>query len=93
MSPQTIRKAKEDRLEVRIKRDDKRLLEVAAALQGQSVTSYLLTHGLVAARQDRAQALILEAPARDRLVALLEKPPKANPALRTALKRAEELRA
>jgi uncharacterized protein (DUF1778 family) len=82
-------KNKEARLELRLKPEDKSTLEHAAEMRGVSVSSYLLSHALIAARKelDEMATLVLSNADRDLILKLMAKPPKPNAALKRAIKR------
>ncbi len=84
----TLKRPREERVELRLNHEDKLTLEAAARHQGVTVSAYLLSHSLPAARQDAAQAILLENPARDLVLDLLEDPKPFNPALTRAIRQA-----
>jgi uncharacterized protein (DUF1778 family) len=88
MSDLALKDAKEGRLELRLRREDKKVLEAAASFEGVSIAAYLLAHSLPAARLQASQMIVLGNEARDRFIQLLEKPPAINAALKRAMKRA-----
>jgi uncharacterized protein (DUF1778 family) len=87
-------KNKDARIELRLKPQDKNILEQAAELIGVSLSSYLLAHALPAARRelDQVGPLILSNEDRDMFLKLIAKAPKANAALKKAIKRYKERR-
>ena len=82
-------KTKEERIELRVKPQDKRLLEKAAQSQGLSLSSYLVSRSLVAAQEDAAPYRTYSITGTDckRFLETLENPPKPNPKLKAAMKR------
>ena len=72
-----------DRLEVRLSKDKKALIEQAAAASGQSLTDF--TVGTLCRRARKVlreeQVLVLSDRDRDAFLAALESPPKPNEAL------------
>jgi hypothetical protein len=64
---------REERLELRMSREEKLALEVAARHQGVSITDYLLAHSLPPARQEAYRGALAGKPTRDFLVQMLEK--------------------
>lgn len=80
---------KTTRIEIRVDQAAKRLLERAAALQGQSVSSFVLTHALPEARviveeQERTHLSPNDWEAFDRLLA---NPPRPNRKLLKAVRK------
>jgi uncharacterized protein (DUF1778 family) len=86
--PRTL-KHKEERIELRIKQEDKRLLQKAADAQGLSVSSYVVFRSLSAAREDAAPYRTYTVAQRDSetFARLLENPPPPNEKLKTAVQR------
>jgi uncharacterized protein (DUF1778 family) len=84
----TLKRPREERVELRLNHEDKLTLEAAARHQGVTVSAYLLSHSLPAARQEAAQAILLAQPARDLVLDLLEDPKPFNPALTRAIRQA-----
>ena len=82
-------KAKLERLETRITREQKRLIEHAARLEGRSITDFVLSSTQAAARQVIQEHEILKLNAGDREVFLnaLLNPPEPNAKLREAVRR------
>lgn len=77
---------KEDRLEIRVKPSDKELLEEAASTCGISVSSFVTMHSLRAAREElQANKIVLSKRDAELLASMLESPPKANAALKSAV--------
>ena len=81
--------AREDRIELRATKEEKRLLTTAAAHERLDVTSFIMRSVLPAAREvvDRAQRIVLSERDTRRVLELLENPPKPTPALRAAARR------
>ena len=81
--------AREDRIELRATREEKRLLAAAAAEERLDLTTFVLRAALPAAREAIARAERLELSARDsaRVLALLENPPAPPPPLLAAAAR------
>src|ERR1043165_9248836 len=78
--------SREDRIELRATKEEKRLLAAAAAHERLDVTSFILRSALPAAREvvDRAERIVLSERDTARVLALLEKPPKPTAALLAA---------
>ncbi len=85
---------RDDRIELRATKDEKRLLATAAAYQRLDVTSFIMRAALPAARDvlDRAERIVLSARDSKRVLELLENPPKPTPALKAAARRRAGLR-
>ncbi len=81
--------ARDDRIELRATREEKRLLAAAAAYERLDVTGFILRSALPAARDvvDRAERIVLSARDSKRVLQLLEHPPKPTPALKAAARR------
>ncbi len=81
--------AREDRIELRATKEEKRLLATAAAHERLDVTSFIMRHMLATAREvvDRADRIVLSERDTVRVLELLEHPPKPAPALMTAARR------
>ncbi len=81
--------AREDRIELRATKEEKRLLTTAAAHERLDVTSFIMRNVLPAAREvvGRAERIVLTERDTERVLALLEKPPKPTPALIAAARR------
>jgi uncharacterized protein (DUF1778 family) len=81
--------AREDRIELRATKEEKRLLTTAAAHERLDVTSFIMRNVLPAAREvvDRAERIVLTERDTERVLELLEKPPKPTPALLAAARR------
>jgi uncharacterized protein (DUF1778 family) len=82
--------AREDRIELRATKEEKRLLTTAAAYERLDVTSFIMRNVLPAARDvvDRAERITLSERDSRRVLALLENPRKPTPALLAAARRA-----
>jgi uncharacterized protein (DUF1778 family) len=82
-------KNKEERIELRVTLEDKRLFEKAAHRQGLSVTSYVVTRALHAAREDAAPYKTYVVSEKDLHLfsRLLENPPSPNAKLKSAARR------
>lgn len=80
---------RDDRIELRTTREEKRLLAAAAAHERLDVTSFIMRSVLPAARDvvDRAERTVLSERDTKRILALLENPPKPTAALRAAARR------
>ena len=76
---------KDDRLEIRVKPTDKKLLEEAASICGISVSSFVTLHSLKAAKEEvTSDKITLSKKDAELLASMIENPPKANAALKTA---------
>jgi uncharacterized protein (DUF1778 family) len=80
---------RDDRIELRATREEKRLLAAAAATERLDVTSFIMRRVLPAAREvvDQAERLVLSKRDSERVLKLLEAPPKPARALLEAAKR------
>lgn len=80
---------RDDRIELRATKEEKRLLAAAAAYERLDVTSFIMRNALPAARAavDRAERIVLSERDTARVLRLLEKPPKPTPALLAAARR------
>lgn len=80
---------REERIELRATREEKRLLTAAAAHERLDLTSFIMRNALPAARQavDRAERIVLSERDSERVLALLENPPEPTPALMEAARR------
>lgn len=83
------RAIRDDRIELRASREEKRLLAAAAAHERLELTSFILRTVLPAAREvvDRAERVVLSERDSARVLALLENPPKPTRALLAAARR------
>ena len=81
--------AREDRIELRATKEEKRLLAAAAAHERLDVTTFIMRSALPAAQEvvDRAERILLSDRDSARILKLLETPPKAAPALAAAARR------
>jgi uncharacterized protein (DUF1778 family) len=81
--------ARDDRIELRTTKEEKRLLTAAAAYDRLDVTSFVMRNVLPAARKtvDRVERIVLSRRDSIRLLQLLEKPPRVTPALLAAARR------
>ena len=86
----TTSATREDRIELRTTKEEKRLLAAAAAYERLDVTSFIMRSVLPAARDvvDRAERIVLSERDSGRVLDLLEKPPKPTAALLAAARRA-----
>ncbi len=80
---------REDRIELRATKEEKRLLAAAAAYERLDVTSFIMRNVLPAAREvvDRAERIVLSERDSARVLKLLDQPPKPTPALLAAARR------
>jgi uncharacterized protein (DUF1778 family) len=80
---------REDRIELRATKDEKRLLAQAAAYERLDVTSFIMRNVLPTARDvvDRAERIVLSERDTVRVLELLENPPTPTPALMAAARR------
>ncbi len=80
---------REDRIELRATREEKRLLAAAAAYERLDVTSFIMRNVLPSARKvvDRAERIVLSGRDSKRILQLLDNPPAPPPALLTAARR------
>ena len=81
--------AREERIELRATREEKRLLATAAAYERLDVTSFIMRKVLPTALEvvDRAERIVLSERDTVRVLELLENPPKPTPALIAAARR------
>ena len=81
--------ARDDRIELRATKEEKRLLVAAAAQERLDVTSFIMRRVLPAAREvvDRAERIILSKQDTERVLSLLENPPEPTGALLEAARR------
>ena len=82
--------ARNDRIELRTTREEKRLLAAAASYERLDVTTFIMRSALPAARDvvDRAERIVLSKRDTKRVLELLENPPKPTRALLAAARRA-----
>jgi uncharacterized protein (DUF1778 family) len=80
---------RDDRIELRATKAEKRLLASAAAYARLDVTSFVMRSVLPTARKvvDRAERIVLSQRDTERVLKLLENPPKPTPALLAAARR------
>jgi uncharacterized protein (DUF1778 family) len=80
---------RDDRLELRATKEEKRLLAAAAAYERLDVTSFIMRAALPAARQvvERNERIALSERDTLRVLELLEQPPQPTPALLAAARR------
>ena len=80
---------REERIELRATREEKRLLTAAAAHERLDLTSFVMRNALPAARaaMERAERIVLSGRDSQRVLALLETPPEPTPALKEAARR------
>lgn len=81
--------ARDDRIELRATKEEKRILVAAAARERLDVTSFIMRLALPAAREvvDQAERIVLSKRDTQRVLHLLEHPPKPTRALLAAAKR------
>jgi len=81
--------ARDDRIELRATKEEKRLLVAAAAQERLDVTSFIMRRVLPAARElvDKAERIVLSGRDTERVLSLLENPPKPTHALLEAARR------
>jgi uncharacterized protein (DUF1778 family) len=81
--------ARDDRIELRTTKEEKRLLASAAAYERLDVTSFIMRRVLPAARDvvERAERIVLSERDSARVLKLLERPPKPAKALIAAARR------
>ena len=81
--------AREDRIELRATREEKRLLAAAAAYERLDMTSFIMRNVLPAAHESvqRAERIVLSERDTVLVLELLENPPKPTPALIAAARR------
>src|SRR5260370_35665379 len=81
--------ARDDRIELRTTKEEKRILATAAAYERLDVTSFIMRSVLPAAREvvERAERIVLSGRDTARVLELLENPPRPTPALKAAARR------
>ena len=81
--------ARNDRIELRATKEEKRLLVAAAAQERLDVTSFIMGRVLPVAREvvDKAERIVLSERDTARVLSLLENPPKPTRALLEAARR------
>lgn len=79
--------SKTNRIDLRVSREQKEILETAASIKGVSLSAYLLANCLQIAKADLAQhqKLVLSERDRDLFLSLIANPPKPNPSLVEAM--------
>ena len=87
------RSARRERLEARVSREQKDLLERAAALEGRSLTDFVVASAQAAALETIQRHEVIALTARDSLAftLALANPPAPNERLRAAARRHHEL--
>ena len=80
---------REERIELRATREEKRLLTAAAAHERLDLTSFAMRSALHAARavMEQAERIVLSQRDSERVLALLETPPEPTPTLKEAARR------
>ncbi len=81
--------AKEERIELRVRPQDKALLKKAAEAQGLSVSTYVVIRSLVAAHEDiePSRRYTVSAKDHDLFLGLLDEPLRPNARLKAAARR------
>jgi uncharacterized protein (DUF1778 family) len=81
--------SREDRIELRVTKEEKRILAAAAAYERLDLTSFIMRNVLPAAREviERAERIALSERDTVRALELLENPPKPTAALIAAARR------
>ncbi|MDE2183691.1 MAG: DUF1778 domain-containing protein [Alphaproteobacteria bacterium] len=81
--------ARDDRIEIRATKEEKRVLVAAAAQERLDLTGFIMRRVLPAARElvDRSERIVLSERDTTRVLDLLENPPKPTRALLDAAKR------
>lgn len=81
--------ARDDRIEIRATKEEKRILVAAAAQERLDLTSFIMRRVLPAARElvDRSERIVLSERDTAHVLDLLENPPKPTRALLDAAKR------
>ena len=84
---------RDDRIELRASREQKRLLSAAAAYERLDLTSFVMRTALPVAEEivARHERIVLSARDSVRVLDLLEHPPKPTPALRAAKRRKQRV--
>ena len=84
--------ARDDRIELRATREEKRLLVAAAAEERLDVTGFIMRRAMPAAREvvEKSQRVQLSERDTARVLKLLENPPKPTPALLAAARRRQQ---
>jgi uncharacterized protein (DUF1778 family) len=83
------RAIRDDRIELRTTKEEKRLLTAAAAQERLDVTGFIMRNVLPAAREvvQRSERIVLSRRDTERVLKLLENPHKPTPALLAAARR------
>jgi uncharacterized protein (DUF1778 family) len=83
------RAIRDDRIELRTTKEEKSLLTAAAAQERLDVTSFIMRNVLPTAREvvQRSERIALSTRDTERVLKLLENPPKPTPALLAAARR------
>jgi uncharacterized protein (DUF1778 family) len=86
--------AHDERIELRMTKAEKRLLAAAASHERLDVTGFIMRTVLPAARKvvDQAERIVLTERDSARILKLLERPPKPQPALVAAARRRDRRR-
>jgi uncharacterized protein (DUF1778 family) len=92
MSASSKTKTKVNRIDLRVNSEQKELLEKAASLKGLSLSAYLLSHGLEAAKAEleKHQSLVLNDRDRDLFLSLIVNPPEPNQSLKDAMRKFQQ---
>jgi len=85
MSIEKASSKKANRIDIRVSTEHKELLEAAAAMKGLSLSAYILSESLAAARRDSQQTLVLSDRDRDSFLKAMSNQPRANNALKAAI--------
>lgn len=87
MAPRS--ETRDDRIELRASKEEKRLLVAAAAEERLDLTSFIMRRAMPAAREvvERAERIALSERDTARILKLLENPPKPTSALLAAARR------
>ena len=85
----TTTMTRDDRIELRATREEKRVLAAAAAYERLDMTSFVMRQALPAAREvvERHERIVLSDRDSARVLALLDNPPTPSPALLAAARR------
>ena len=79
---------KSSRIEIRVNEETKSLIEKAASLTGETISSYILSKSLSSARKDveRMESITINNKDREMFFSLLSDPPEPNVALKDLFK-------
>ncbi len=79
---------KSSRIEIRANEEAKSLIEKAASLTGETISSYMLSKSLSSARKDveRIESITINNKEREMFFSLLSDPPEPNEALKNLFK-------